>query len=388
MIRIGVLGGAAAEVDEAGGVHLADGTVVRWLVGAADRWHDPADEPTRRTQRLLDMPVVETAVRVPGGDARHRAYAVADHGGLLVVEVENASSEPFAVAFVAAPAGVPMVAARPPSTVAVEGVTLPPGASVWPVAHRTVQRVVLPLDGGSSGSGRAWAWPGSVPGAEQVARGWLAQSERVLRAELGDDVRQRRLRAARADVLLAGDDPAARLVAGARDADAVARDVWELTAPLRGRRPPAPAADVPWALACAAATLRDLGEARAAGDVEQLLDRLARTGPPAPPGDRPTEVVAGLRAELLDDRGPGVAFLPGPGLVRPGQSVEAHDVPTRHGRVGVALRWHGARPALLWECERPVRLTAPGLDARWHDERPRGEALLAPVVLDAGPSFS
>src|SRR5207237_6329372 len=33
-----------------------------------------------------------------------------------------------------------------------------------------------------------------------------------------------------------------------------------------------------------------------------------------------------------------------------GQSLDVHDAPTRAGRVCYAVRWHGARPALLWEC--------------------------------------
>ena len=32
-----------------------------------------------------------------------------------------------------------------------------------------------------------------------------------------------------------------------------------------------------------------------------------------------------------------------------GQSWEAQDLPTAEGRLGFAVRWHGDRPALLWE---------------------------------------
>ena len=59
------------------------------------------------------------------------------------------------------------------------------------------------------------------------------------------------------------------------------------------------------------------------------------------------------------------------------QSLDVHDAPTRAGRVSYAVRWHGARPALLWECERPIRLRAPGLDRSWSTTEVRGEALLA-----------
>ncbi len=89
------------------------------------------------------------------------------------------------------------------------------------------------------------------------------------------------------------------------------------------------------------------------------------------------------RAVLVDDataNAPGVLALcrwfP-PEWV--GQGVEVHGLATRLGRVSWALRWHGARPALLWEIEAagPVRLIAPGLDPSWSATAPRGEALLA-----------
>jgi hypothetical protein len=64
-----------------------------------------------------------------------------------------------------------------------------------------------------------------------------------------------------------------------------------------------------------------------------------------------------------------------------GQSVEAHDVPIGRDRVGFALRWHGARPALLWECSSPRRMVCPRLDASWSTDQARGEALL-PSPMD------
>jgi hypothetical protein len=61
-----------------------------------------------------------------------------------------------------------------------------------------------------------------------------------------------------------------------------------------------------------------------------------------------------------------------------GQSVEAHGVPAGEATVGMALRWHGARPALLWEADAPVRLTCSGLDPAWTGSGASGEALLSP----------
>ena len=68
-----------------------------------------------------------------------------------------------------------------------------------------------------------------------------------------------------------------------------------------------------------------------------------------------------------------------------GQEVEAHKVPTHFGPVSFAIRYHGSRPALLWDLElragvdRPTRITAPGLDPAWSTDDLRGEALLASV---------
>lgn len=77
-----------------------------------------------------------------------------------------------------------------------------------------------------------------------------------------------------------------------------------------------------------------------------------------------------------------------------GQGLEVHDAPTEHGVVSYAVRWHGERPALLWELEGvgAVRLTAPGLDPAWSTEERRGDALLgrsaAPYLLPEAGSFS
>jgi hypothetical protein len=69
-----------------------------------------------------------------------------------------------------------------------------------------------------------------------------------------------------------------------------------------------------------------------------------------------------------------------------GQSWEVHGLPTSFGRLGFAVRWHGDRPALLWDLvayeDLPpgTRLRAPGLDHRWSTSEPRGEALLSPIA--------
>ncbi|HEX7168493.1 MAG TPA: hypothetical protein VF230_16045, partial [Acidimicrobiales bacterium] len=71
------------------------------------------------------------------------------------------------------------------------------------------------------------------------------------------------------------------------------------------------------------------------------------------------------------------------------QPIEVHDAPTHHGLLSFAVRWHGDKPALLWDL-RPhagagepstaVTITAPGLDPTWSTTLRKGEELLATSV--------
>lgn len=77
-----------------------DGWSLDWWIGAEDRWHFPSREAAVRQQLVADTPVVETAMRVPGGDAVQRIYAVpGEDGPLAIVEITNSTPTPFAVAF-------------------------------------------------------------------------------------------------------------------------------------------------------------------------------------------------------------------------------------------------------------------------------------------------
>lgn len=181
-----------------------------------------------------------------------------------------------------------------------------------------------------------------------------------------------------------------------------------------------------WALAAfdsAARSLRSVGQPAAAALVDEyavaLVHDLHRRGVVAdPPPDRPVAaieqvralVVEGaplwtwpspadgddplraarflrlVRAVLVDDSGEGIALLPGPVDAWFGSAVAAHDLPTVFGRLSFAVRWHGARPALLWDLAvrtgvdgsagGSVRLAVPGLDPTWTSDEPCAEALL------------
>src|SRR3954468_7292275 len=102
---IGVLGGTRdASVDRSGVLSPRATTwELDWWIGADDRWHMPAREAAVRQQLVDGMPVVETAMRVPGGDAVHRVHGTAssdDVGEVAVGEIENASPAPFVAALV------------------------------------------------------------------------------------------------------------------------------------------------------------------------------------------------------------------------------------------------------------------------------------------------
>jgi hypothetical protein len=60
-----------------------------------------------------------------------------------------------------------------------------------------------------------------------------------------------------------------------------------------------------------------------------------------------------------------------------GQPIEAYGVPTGDASsVSLAIRWHGERPAILWEqAGEPVELSSPVLAPGWRSAEPKGEAL-------------
>jgi hypothetical protein len=100
----------------------------------------------------------------------------------------------------------------------------------------------------------------------------------------------------------------------------------------------------------------------------------ARTGGTAP------QRLAAVRAVLVRERDEAVVLLVDWPREWIGQPIDVRDAPTRHGPVSCSVRWHGERPALLWDGPAGVTFTAPGLDPTWSSDQPRGEALLAPFV--------
>lgn len=406
--RVGALGSPYQAVVDARGFVVPDGAgwQLDWWIGGDDRWHVPGRESATRQRLVEGVPVVETAVRVPGGDAVQRTYGIGGASGMLVVEVENASPAPFVVAFVVQPAaadgrvqslsahgGWVVVDGRPvlrtpqrarrwsisregrPFDAVVEGQArsgqFPTtrdragrlgAAFLHPVAHRSRLRAVVALGPHASGTGPD-SDPALAPTPDQAVLGWKAQLDRGMRVAVPDSKLQAAVDATRAALLLSATararPTAAKLIA-LEDwgFDREATLVWKGLG-VRDRHRAAQRSELtaPW---------------------EDVLERLGSASPTFTWHDGPAPLLRAVRELLVREHDDGVvrllAHLPTAWL---GQPLEVHGAPTRAGAVSYAIRWHGSRPALLWDCAGAQRVMVPGLDPRWATDEPRGEALLA-----------
>ena len=198
MTSTGVVGGQwRATITEWGALEPWDGSsTTDWFVAADDRWHRPQHETATRQVKLDGTPVVETRVRIPGGDAVQRVYSVADAGGLTIIEVTNESTLPIAVAFT----GGGLVSRRAPTSAPAQGIDLPADAVIHPIGHQAAVTVARPHGAVAAGA----ALPDSFASADQVARGWLAQTQRASRLQLPDVAMVEAVTAARCELLLNG----------------------------------------------------------------------------------------------------------------------------------------------------------------------------------------
>lgn len=356
-LLLGALGtGLRAWSGPGPGLRFTGGETLRWRVRSERGWHDPGTEVTWRRRLVDGLPVVEEAIRVPGGDLRVRSYGTASPA--VAVEALNESRTAVAVAFDACGIG----AAAPPApsglVLAPSGLVLAlprrpaehregPGTTtvVFPLAHRARLRIaVCPAPGPAAG----WVEPAAPTVA---ARGWRALlTSTGMRVEL-DDVRAvAGIDLDRTQVLL-DPDPGAHTAAALErwGFDDAARRAWER---LR---------------------LRDRWAARRIGE----------------PGPGPAGRLLRWRDRLLGEHGPrrrpGLALLPG-WAPAPGRTVTVHEAPTRAGRCSFALRWHGTQPLLLWEVSGgsgPLRVTAPTLAPGWVSGQTSGEVLVR-ARRDAG----
>lgn len=369
--------GAVTEFDELGRA----GPTLEWYVAADDRWHVPARESSTRQRRLHGTPVVETRVRVPDGDVVHRVWAIPDHGGLTLLEIENESPLPVAAAL----SGAPVVTQRAAAEVPVQGIELPAGAVVLPIGHRATVR--LALERQPAPASRIDLT--TLPGSSDVTRGWQSTVGRASRLDLPDPALVEAVTAARCDLGLNGpvdpvDDPVGFVLDVGelvRLGEPAAEWLVELVEPI-ARIARRPGAEVDAAVRTLERIARAAGDGRAVGDAARLRRRRAgsagqeRPGPFAAVDRSPSagRFVWEVERRLADDGDLLPAGLPNSWL---GANFEVHGVPLAvDAAVSYAVRWHGDRPAVLWECTgAPVRLTARAVDERWASDEPSGEAL-------------
>lgn len=399
MITTGVLGGRwRASVTEWGGIlPWRDEPALQWHIAADDRWHSPEHEPAVRQTTVGGTPVTETRVRIPDGDAVQRVHSVPDHGGLTVIEVENSSPLPIAVAFTHGR----LLSVRPP-TARIEGIELPEGSVVFPVGHHASLTVAIAHDGRGQGQ-----LPGGLPTAAGVARGWTAIVERAGRLLLPDVVAAERVVRERCELALGGpadpeDDPVGfllgvgQLVRMGEKAEPWTPDVAAAAETVARSNSGDAAASA--AMRAAALVFRSAGDARAVHDLESMVRfaRLIDQPLPMSPPDDPARWLWWTEARLVQPTVEGAALLPaGLPAAWMGEHFEVYGLPTgTGGTASFALRWHGARPAVLWEQTPPSGLlTAPVLAPDWRSDEPKGEALWpeppgVPAVLPDGDSFS
>lgn len=376
MITIGVIGESwRAVVTPWGAIRPDDrrGTL-DWYVMAEDRWHVPSREPTVRQRRIDGTAVVETRLKIPGGDAVHRVFAVAESGGMTVVEVENESPRAIVVAFDRGD----LLTERPIGSTPIVGLDLPTGAFSVPVGHRSAVRVAWSHRRPGPGP-----LPAGLPDHQQVARGWCLLADRASRFSIPATTFMDDVVALRCEFLLGSlpeSDPAAVVIALeqlARLGESAERWVPEVAAAVESL-----AEDRSWsadaALVAAERFMRRSDEQRAADDVRRIIERrrAAGGGHDRLPNEPPTGVerIAWLERSMVRE---GAILPDSVGGRWLGVDFEVHDIPLGGGldTISFALRWHGERPAVLWEQTADQRITAPVVAPGWSSDDRRGEAL-------------
>ena len=407
MRAVGVRGGAWIGGVSAWGDVFVDGQQrLCWFVAADDRWYRPSRETTVRQREISGVPVIETRIKVPGGDAVQRVYGVANFGGAIVVEIYNDSSLPFAVAFDRGDIST----MRAPSPTGVQGIDLPEGSVVFPVGHHATMRVAILINGDSRqiSAGELEA----LPSFEQVERGWLGALQVASRIDVPEASWSTILTSQRCKLMLSppveiddqvdlildraervrlGDKPGQWVSEVAIATEQIIKQcVKDSMISLFAER----------AVLAAGMLLHRAGESRGKQDIAHAWSRLAEakeTNASADGTDKTVassvEILGGVRqiawveSQLVAMRRDGVieicprridsAWL--------GVNFECHKLlATPEHLISYAVRWHGDKPALLWEIDGPVgaRVMASAIDSSFGGTDMRGETLLNGFAQD------
>ena len=419
MRAVGVRGGSWLGGVNAWGDVFVDGKErLRWFVAADDRWYRPSRETTVRQREVSGVPVIETRIKVPGGDAVQRVYGVADFGGAIVVEIYNDSSLPFAVAFDRGD----IAAMREPSPTGVQGIDLPVGSVVFPVGHHATLRVAILIGDLERNFERKISAQEleSLPSFEQVERGWLAALRVASRVDVPEASWESILTTQRCKLLLAGDGGATGDGESGRDDDFVdlildraervklgdKADQWvdEVAAATESViRRCAKNRNAKWfderAIVLASMVLNRAGEKRGQKDVAQAWSRVVSDAVGL--GDfglvlgvdaevdrdqlanfSGVRQIAWVESQLVAQRHDGVIEICPRGIDATwlGANFECHRlVASAEHLISFAVRWHGEKPALLWEIDGPAsaRVAASAVDGTFSSVEMRGETLLS-----------
>lgn len=514
---IGTIGSVRRAQVRGGGVIVLhadtpDEVQVEWWLGGDDRWYRPEREITTRQHLVRNSPIVQTSVRVPTGDAIATCFAaVQGPRELVVMDLENRSKLPFAIAVVLRGPGVrdvtvqgtqvkvgglsllslgraPMKAAAVPAGEDVAEVVMSGRATdvmptvsgnaevalILPVTHATTLRMAFLIGASSSAAFAGSPVVSSLPDVHTMANGWGVHLDRGPFFKLPDGELATNFTQALGALLLAAEPatasastPVAEVAILAEalvlsgftaEAGALLEDVGfaqgskgricDAGSLAFGASEEAVTAVVLRSVATHASLSGDALFAQTmapmvAGGLEFLAKRASKSAELAqylsiaPAVARLFEVAddqrAAVQCQALWERNGSPTFvvtlplppLPALGLggtlvpedsyrvaaiVRStierfaiadpndsdavdlvsdfdpgwkGGKVDVRGIPTRAGSLSYSVRWHGQRPAILWDVDPEegggwpeLRLRCASLDPTWVGEGLKGEALL------------
>ena len=437
-MRIGNLGSSArADVDQFGAVTTRLGTGITWLIGADDRWHAPHETAATRQRFVEGLPVVATAMRVPGGDIVATTYGARSSNGCdaAVIDFANDSALPVALSIVVSAlrsidldgdvvvvdgarcihlGKIPARNAQGSYDAVVEAVTSGKAATGWsgelqatwfqrrkkspvcaafvvPLTHRTSHRIAVAMDDAVGVD-----HPTTFADSDAVVRGWDAHLRSGIRIESADIVAGDWSMIRTTALLSAPSGDAAKQLCTfgfSDEAIGMAEDLW-VAGDLRG------------VVAATAAVWRTQRKLPMIDGLDHILGEVLRVHAAEPTlmaecadvldGIGQSDVAAKVRRDLeelpvhetvanravLRIVGTTIDVCPDATLVVQGNQVAVYDAPTPLGLFGFAIRWHGDRPALLWTLDPHDALanavvTASTLDPSWSSGEFSGEVLLS-----------
>ena len=407
---IGILGQPwRATVTPAGDIYPWDDLeAVKWYVAADDRWHTPADEVAVRQRSVDGAPVLETRVRIPGGDVIQRVWVATGRLGssALMMEFENDSPMAIAIAIdrqdllVSRPVAVRSSAGEWPAP----GLEIPREPTVIPVGHRTMARAALVISGSTNALNVSDLTVADFADWSAVARGWVSLSERASRlsiADLRDSQRVDELIVVeRTEIALNpvsfSDDPeaAVRWLLEARELkrmDLQDPDLVELSGAVEAISRAVKRGRIAQANAIqglkAAAYLLGADQERALIDLRKVVAKIVGSKKnslmsmlhTSSHGSDLNLLVGEIESEfaVMSDDGV-ITFLPdGIKPERLGVQFEVHGIAVGvNHQVSFAVRWHGPNAAVIWEVigSSDVELRS-GVDLTWSSSQLTGEAL-------------